>query len=537
MEAEPNWDLQDWLVRSSSVISFLSSLSLTGFDETGYGSGALDEFGQPIPDEVLLAQAQSQAGPLGDFFSDEAFAELAGGFKGTDGKFLAMTAYGAVPLPDQMLKSIPEKLVSRPIVQERDIFVLKQEERTRVVERDYTQFEHSFVDIPKALVVDKIELQKRTRIIEVPHFNYKPIVEDKIVEIPLGIKYVEIPIEVACRAPPRIVPVPKPHIVERIIETTKPVVQEKIIEVPEVVRRKVSGRVNPSAIGLCRDSGKRPDQLGERSDAATAWGSEVEERRKRLFGASQFKHFVGTTFQGYPSPYQGTAPPQFGGQPAFPPPAGKARVSNFPMLRAYIKDDALVVQEAGVPGEPQTFYLTQGIRHVQLPYEAEIEVAVVEQEEVPEGVPIAQPHVRYMAPGSRALAYNDGRKTSSRGDPQDAIYAGPMDPIVSHAAPGMRAIEFKTKGYEPDILTQQGVIKYSKFECCLSKDEEHDRPEAPVSEPPPLPSDLDEFYRTMESRPLWRPYQGREQKLEDKEKSTEDEDVVPKYIDATMPWT
>lgn len=70
-------------------------------------------------------------------------------------------------------------------LQERDIFVLKQEERTRVCERDYTQFEHLFVDVPKALVVDKIELQKQVRVIEIPHFNYKPVFEDKIVEIPL----------------------------------------------------------------------------------------------------------------------------------------------------------------------------------------------------------------------------------------------------------------------------------------------------------------------------------------------------------------
>lgn len=52
----------------------------------------------------------------------------------------------------------------------------------------------------------------------------------------------------------------------------------------------------------------------------------------------------------------------------------------------------------------------------------------------------------------------------------DAVYAGPMDPIVEHTAPGMRAIEFRTRaGREPDILTQRGVIGYSHFERCLKE--------------------------------------------------------------------
>lgn len=75
-----------------------------------------DEFGLPIGEEILMAD-QGPKAPFGDFFSDAAFQELTEGFKGMDGKFLAMTAYGAVPLPDQMLKSIPEKLMSRPVVQ------------------------------------------------------------------------------------------------------------------------------------------------------------------------------------------------------------------------------------------------------------------------------------------------------------------------------------------------------------------------------------------------------------------------------------
>lgn len=69
--------------------------------------------------------------------------------------------------------------------QERDIFVLKQDERTRVTERDYTQFQHKFVDVPKSFVVDQIHINEQVKKIEVPHFNYVPVTEEKIVEIPL----------------------------------------------------------------------------------------------------------------------------------------------------------------------------------------------------------------------------------------------------------------------------------------------------------------------------------------------------------------
>lgn len=69
------------------------------------------------------------------------------------------------------------------------------------------------------------------------------------------------------------------------------------------------------------------------------------------------------------------------------------------------------------------------------------------------------------------MQYNEpGADFSSVTSPDEPVYAGPMDPVIAHAAPGMRAIEFRTRGAEPDILTQQGVMKYSKFECCLQKD-------------------------------------------------------------------
>lgn len=67
-------------------------------------------------EEELIAE-QTHGPPAGDYVSDEAFEKLVEDFRGGDGKFLAMTAYGAVPLPEQMLQSIPEKFVTKPLVQ------------------------------------------------------------------------------------------------------------------------------------------------------------------------------------------------------------------------------------------------------------------------------------------------------------------------------------------------------------------------------------------------------------------------------------
>ena len=64
------------------------------------------------------------------------------------------------------------------------MFVLKQEQLRRVTERDYTQFEHRFIDVPQTLSVDKVEAIDDVKVIEVPHFRYKPVVEDKVIEVP-----------------------------------------------------------------------------------------------------------------------------------------------------------------------------------------------------------------------------------------------------------------------------------------------------------------------------------------------------------------
>lgn len=426
----------------------------------GAESERVDETQQlPGEGEQRIAE-QAHGPPAGDYVSDEDFEKLVGDFRGGDGKFLAMTAYGAVPLPEQMLHSIPEKFVTRPLIQEREVFVLKQDHCTRLTERDYTQFEHRFVDVPKCLVVDKIKAVDDVKIIEVPHFKYKPVVEDKIVEIPHGIKYVEVPIEVPCRMPPRIVPVPKPHFVERIVETTKPVVQEKIIEIPEVVRKKVPKIVTKDIPYVV------PRYVEKIVEVPYEPGQQLPDPQ-------------GAQMMSIPKPPPLPArPPQGTYGLQLPTVNLQQRVGEpVPDVRGvpsgHVEGDTLVVspteQKHGEATKPQTFYVAQGIKHIKLPYEARIDISVIEEEAVPQGVPVAQKGVRYMAPGSRAMAYGStGALQDNEAQDDDAIYAGPMDPIVEHAAPGMRAIEFRTRpGSEPDILTQRGVITYSHFQRCL----------------------------------------------------------------------
>lgn len=62
---------------------------------------------------------------------------------------------------------------------------MKQSERVRLAQRDFTQFDHLFVPVEKRVDVEKLDIKQKVEVIEVPHFNYQPIYEDKIVEVPL----------------------------------------------------------------------------------------------------------------------------------------------------------------------------------------------------------------------------------------------------------------------------------------------------------------------------------------------------------------
>lgn len=150
-----------------------------------------------------------------------------------------MTALGPLPLPEEFRKNIPEKFVAKPIIEEREIYVSKKERKQREVEVPHVQYEHTFKNIKKQFRVSKLIPTVADVIKEVPKEILKPVIEEKIIEVPQGVKYVEVPVEVPCLYPPKIVPRVVTQYVERIVETVKPIVQEKIIEVPQTVIKQV----------------------------------------------------------------------------------------------------------------------------------------------------------------------------------------------------------------------------------------------------------------------------------------------------------
>ncbi|GAW83591.1 inner membrane complex protein 1h [Plasmodium gonderi] len=150
-----------------------------------------------------------------------------------------MTALGPLPLPEEFKKNIPEKFVAKPIIEEREIYVSKRERKQREIEIPHVKYEHTFENVKKQLIVNKLVPSVSEVIKEVPKEVLKPVIEEKIIEVPQGVKYVEVPVEVPCLYPPKIIPKVVTQYVERIVETIKPVVQEKIIEVPQTVIKQV----------------------------------------------------------------------------------------------------------------------------------------------------------------------------------------------------------------------------------------------------------------------------------------------------------
>ncbi|VWU52046.1 inner membrane complex protein 1h, putative [Hepatocystis sp. ex Piliocolobus tephrosceles] len=150
-----------------------------------------------------------------------------------------MTILGPLPLPEEFKKNIPEKFVAKPIVEEREIYVSKKERKQREIEVPHVKYEHTFEKIKRTLNIKKLVPSVTHMVKEMPKEVLKPVIEEKIIEVPQGIKYVEVPVEVPCLYPPKIVPKVVTQYVERIVETIKPVVQEKIIEVPQTVVKQV----------------------------------------------------------------------------------------------------------------------------------------------------------------------------------------------------------------------------------------------------------------------------------------------------------
>ena len=167
--------------------------------------------------------------------TDEQFNKYAKDIKKTDSEYVAMTAYGAIPLPDELLDSLPEKFEKSHIIHEHQKFVPKQRVYNRIVDDEVIVKNHHFFNIPQAAIVNKIVPVLEDNICEIPKYKYKETKRNNIIELPAGINYVETPIDVHLKKPPKLVPVQEEIIIKRIIKMAKPVVKSKIVEVPVVV--------------------------------------------------------------------------------------------------------------------------------------------------------------------------------------------------------------------------------------------------------------------------------------------------------------
>lgn len=597
-----------------------------GSQTDGFDAGVGMDRQLPVdikPEDVITSRYTISGGPatlssesrdldssaLSDTFSDGSemmsvsmFNALSQLFKDQQGQFRAITAYGCVPVPQEILHDIPEKFVAKPIVEEREIFVYKQDVVSRTADKNFVQFEHSFDPVRKVIEADRFKAVEDLKEVEVPRFIYKPVIEDKIVEIPQGIKYVEVPIEIECVPPPKIVPVPKEHIVERIIETTKPVNQYKIIEIPRIIKEKVAKvmtkeipYVVPKYVEKIIEVPYRPDMshlpaphgspmlyipqppplppaplppgllahqipgyqppTDQPNNPVSANTANIPLETLNLLMLKAGIVPGGQRPPLHPAQQPGVPPPTSGAHSGLPSgsrsprsysgggiPEGTADPMNFPLIpvpyypqqdpetrvvhgmanlakpTATVNSSKKVVVSGPTVTLPkiddlQTLYASPGITEIKLPYEAKIDISMVQLDEVPAGVSIAQPGVRFEAPSAVRHIQTPRSARTSRPEAQSgakglfssccpepptrdpdvvrpldailkdedssdqfkwkgfkaeptpegipaAVYAGPMDPIVVHDNPGMGQIDFRSEKQAADILTQMGIKKF-----------------------------------------------------------------------------
>lgn len=330
-----------------------------------------------------------------------------------------MTALGPMPLPAEIRRRIPEKFVAKPIIEEREIYIAKKEVQERTIEVPHVHYEHKFAEVSKALKVKKIVPTIKEVVREVPREVYKPVIEEKVIEVPQGVKYVEVPVEVPCAYPPKIVPRPKVQVVERVVETIKPVVKEKVIEVPQTVVKQIPKIKTvevpyyvPRYVEKIIEVPYQPPEAGSLPP---------------LLSGSLPTHIAAQM------PLQ----PQMGGQP----------MQSFHSLKS---------QEQGVGGASQEFrkgaslvspdgsspaiQLPPGFKWGQPPNAAPFPVSPFGLGAVPPGAP------RSCAPDGDPRALN-------------------MPPLMVTCPPEVGRVDFGGYVAEPDILTRQGVMAYSGFKA------------------------------------------------------------------------
>lgn len=365
-------------------------------------------------------------------------------------QYVAMTAYGAIPIPEETMNNIPRHFYTQPIVQERDVFVTKPEICERISEKNYTQYEHNFVEVEASITVDKLVPHSVKHEIEFPRYVYKEYIEEKVLEVPQGVKYTEVPIEVPMQRPPVIVPKEKEYIVERIVHETKPVVQEKIIEQVEIITRRVPKVVSKDIPYVIPRYVEHVIEVPFREDAANqefpiergapetiqsmpsieeseyvlpAW-SEVDPsikitRRSVTDNAShpqsswnevtqQYEVIEDATTDGttpLPSiasrPLTTTEKESYGLDPTAESPdtvtvsVGKPKFDTMP---AEIDDSNTLVYYDEEDPKPHTIFTSGGIKKIKVPYEADIDIEIVRGAVPPESAMVMPRMSEYNGP-------------------------------------------------------------------------------------------------------------------------------------------
>eukprot|EP01053_Blabericola_migrator_P008101 Blabericola_migrator_1__8100@NODE_416_length_8706_cov_42_211136_g328_i0_p2_GENE_NODE_416_length_8706_cov_42_211136_g328_i0NODE_416_length_8706_cov_42_211136_g328_i0_p2_ORF_typecomplete_len724_score152_07IMCp/PF12314_8/93IMCp/PF12314_8/0_34IMCp/PF12314_8/0_02_NODE_416_length_8706_cov_42_211136_g328_i014863657 len=349
--------------------------------------------------------------PGQQYVTGDQFENFAKNFKREDGRYVAMTAYGAVPVPDDVLKEIPDRFISNPLFESSDTFIPNVSRHDRITEKPYTQHQHSFVEVVKRGNIDKLIPAGEEKKIVIPRYVYKAIVAENVIEVPQGTKYTETPIDVHMRYPPKIVPVRKAIVVQRNIECTKPVVQEKIIEVPKIVKKNVPKTVIKEIPFIVPKYVEKiievPFKPGMQLPPPT--GEIHTDIPGTPMGAFAGGHYTrtpgygGVTPNGARSPMPAGSPMMYqqgegiyfeqgvGGTPGVSNMCWLGNSSHSPIqfmgeggigAGARLEGETLFFGPAS-GNQPQTVYIPPGVKELKFPYEAKIDVSIVQADEVP----------------------------------------------------------------------------------------------------------------------------------------------------------
>lgn len=150
----------------------------TGYVEIGAGTAFTDR-----PDEGPRMDGQG-------VYSQAEFEKMLDALKQDDGQFVAMTAYGAVPVPQELMENVPEKFLEVPQYEEHETFVLKTKNHDRTTERDFTQYTHHFVESVKKGKIDKLVPSGEKKEVVIPRYHYKAVIAENVLEVPQVKKFV-----------------------------------------------------------------------------------------------------------------------------------------------------------------------------------------------------------------------------------------------------------------------------------------------------------------------------------------------------------